>query len=157
NEIRRRSTNLVECLTSYFTVDLIGVETVAILGLDVNAHYVETLNKDIIMKTTLMMGFGENDEIKKTIEDLREADVDCLTLGQYMQPTKTHLKVVEYVTPEKFKFWEEYGNKACFMYTASGLSVRSSYKSYLTEVDSRVDRYYAVIDCSFWVASFLKK
>ncbi|RWS19199.1 Lipoyl synthase-like protein, partial [Leptotrombidium deliense] len=91
---------------------------------------VKHLNKDIITKTSLMLGFGENDdEIKKTIKDLREADVDCLTLAQYMQPTKRHLKVIEYVTAKKFKFWEEYGNKAGFMYTASLPLVRSSYKS----------------------------
>ncbi|PIO30888.1 hypothetical protein AB205_0011560 [Aquarana catesbeiana] len=60
---------------------------------------------------------------------LREADVDCLTLGQYMQPTKRHLKVEEYVTPEKFKYWEEVGNKLGFLYTASGPLVRSSFKA----------------------------
>lgn len=67
--------------------------------------------------------------VKRTMDDLREADVDCVTLGQYMQPTKRHLKVVEYVTPEKFAVWEEYGNKAGFAYTASGPLVRSSYKA----------------------------
>ncbi|XP_023241264.1 lipoyl synthase, mitochondrial-like [Centruroides sculpturatus] len=61
--------------------------------------------------------------------DLRKIDVDCLTLGQYMQPTKRHLKVVEYITPEKFKYWEEVGNAMGFVYTASGPLVRSSYKA----------------------------
>ena len=61
--------------------------------------------------------------------DLREAGVDCLTLGQYMQPTKRHLKVVEYVTPEKFAHWEEFGKEIGFLYTASGPLVRSSYKA----------------------------
>ncbi|KAJ7407794.1 lipoyl synthase, mitochondrial [Pitangus sulphuratus] len=60
---------------------------------------------------------------------LREADVDCLTLGQYMQPTKRHLKVEEYITPEKFKYWEKVGNDLGFHYTASGPLVRSSYKA----------------------------
>lgn len=46
-----------------------------------------------------------------------------------MQPTKRHLKVVEYVTPEKFKYWEEVGNRMGFLYTASGPLVRSSYKA----------------------------
>lgn len=63
------------------------------------------------------------------ILDLRESLVDCVTLGQYMQPTKRHLKVIEYVTPEKFKLWEEVGNKLGFLYTASGPLVRSSYKA----------------------------
>lgn len=57
------------------------------------------------------------------------AEIDCLTLGQYMQPTRRHLKVVEYVTPEKFAQWEEYGNKLGFAYTASGPLVRSSFKA----------------------------
>ncbi len=61
--------------------------------------------------------------------DLRSVGVDCVTLGQYMQPTKRHLKVVEYVTPEKFKEWEEFGGKLGFLYTASGPLVRSSYKA----------------------------
>lgn len=46
-----------------------------------------------------------------------------------MQPTKRHLKVIEYVTPEKFKHWEERGNELGFLYTASGPLVRSSYKA----------------------------
>lgn len=61
--------------------------------------------------------------------DLRAVGVDCVTLGQYMQPTKRHLKVVEYVHPEKFKHWERVGNDMGFLYTASGPLVRSSYKA----------------------------
>jgi lipoic acid synthetase len=73
---------------------------------------------------------GESDEeVQKTMEDLRVAEVDCLTLGQYMQPTKRHLKVVEYVTPEKFAHWENIGKEMGFLYTASGPLVRSSYKA----------------------------
>jgi lipoic acid synthetase len=67
--------------------------------------------------------------VKRTMEDLRENGVDFLTLGQYMQPTKRHMKVYEYVTPEKFKMWEEYGNKLGFSYTASGPLIRSSYRA----------------------------
>lgn len=54
--------------------------------------------------------------------------VDALTLGQYMQPTKRHLLVKEWVTPEKFEKWREVGEKFGFLYTASGPLVRSSYK-----------------------------
>lgn len=61
--------------------------------------------------------------------DLKEAGVECLTLGQYMQPTKKHLKVVEYVTPAKFEHWKDYGDELGFLYTASGPLVRSSYKA----------------------------
>lgn len=73
---------------------------------------------------------GETDEeILKTMEDLRRIDVECLTLGQYMQPTKRHLKVAEFVTPEKFNYWQTVGDKLGFKYTASGPLVRSSYKA----------------------------
>ena len=64
-----------------------------------------------------------------SLTDLRSSGVDCVTLGQYIQPTKWHLKVKEYVPPEKFKFWEDIGNQLSFSYTASGPLVRSSYKA----------------------------
>lgn len=87
-------------------------------------------NSDLITKSSIMLGLGETDEeIKQTMQDLRDAGVDALTLGQYMQPTKRHLKVIEYVTPEKFKTWENTGNQLGFLYTASGPLVRSSYKA----------------------------
>lgn len=77
-----------------------------------------------------MTFIGESDEeVETTMQDLRKAGVDCLTLGQYMQPTKRHLKVVEYVTPEKFAHWENIGKEMGFLYTASGPLVRSSYKA----------------------------
>lgn len=83
-----------------------------------------------LTKSSIMLGFGESDDdVKRTLEDLRLADVDCVTLGQYMQPTKRHLKVRDYITPEKFQEWEAYGNKLGFLYTASGPLVRSSYKA----------------------------
>ena len=55
--------------------------------------------------------------------------MDCVTLGQYMQPTKRHLKVAEYVTPDNFAKWEKVGQEMGFLYTASGPLVRSSYKA----------------------------
>ena len=67
--------------------------------------------------------------IRDRFTDLRSVGVDCVTLGQYMQPTKRHLKVVEYVTPAKFKHWEDVGTSMGFLYTASGPLVRSSYKA----------------------------
>lgn len=148
---------LVECLTPDFRGDLRAVEKVALSGLDVYAHNVETVPElqrkvrdpranfdqslcvlkhakevqpDVVSKTSIMLGLGETDEqVYATMKALRAADVDCLTLGQYMQPTKRHLKVEEYVTPEKFKYWEEVGNELGFHYTASGPLVRSSYKA----------------------------
>lgn len=88
------------------------------------------LNPDLITKSSIMLGLSETDEeVEQTMQDLRDAGVDALTLGQYMQPTKRHLKVIEYVTPEKFKIWENRGNELGFLYTASGPLVRSSYKA----------------------------
>lgn len=87
-------------------------------------------NPDLITKSSIMLGLGETDEeVEQTMRDLRDVGVDALTLGQYMQPTKRHLKVIEYVTPEKFKTWESRGNQLGFLYTASGPLVRSSYKA----------------------------
>jgi lipoic acid synthetase len=77
-----------------------------------------------------MLGLGETDEeVKQTMCDLRAIDVDILTLGQYLQPTERHLRVREYVTPEKFDFWKEYGESLGFLYVASGPLVRSSYRA----------------------------
>lgn len=87
-------------------------------------------SRKFLTKSSLMLGFGEtDDDVKQTLKDLKLANVDCVTLGQYMQPTKRHLKVKEYVTPEKFNEWKEYGDQLGFLYTASGPLVRSSYKA----------------------------
>ena len=84
---------------------------------------------------------GEKDEeVEQTMLDLRAVGVDCLTLGQYMQPTKRHLKVAEYVTPEKYAHWEERGNQLGFLYTASGPLVRSSYKAGEFYIKNIVDK-----------------
>lgn len=157
-EIKRQNSDiLVECLTPDFRGNEKQIATVALSGLDVYAHNVETVEEfqrmvrdpranyrqslfvlkhaksvkpDLITKTSIMLGFGEtDDQIKRCMHDLREIGVDCLTLGQYMQPTRRHLKVVEYVTPEKFAKWEAYGKEIGFLYTASGPLVRSSYKA----------------------------
>lgn len=94
-----------------------------------------------------MLGLGETDEeVLQTMKDLREVGVEALTLGQYMQPTKRHLKVIEYVTPEKFKHWETAGQELGFIYTASGPLVRSSYKAgeyFLTNVlkEKKLDKH----------------
>ncbi|XP_043651120.1 lipoyl synthase 1, mitochondrial [Drosophila teissieri] len=157
-EIKARNSNIfVECLVPDFRGNLECVETIANSGLDVYAHNIETVEKltpyvrdrrahyrqtlqvlteakrfnpNLITKSSIMLGLGETDEeIESTLKDLRKAGVDCVTLGQYMQPTNKHLKVIEYVTPEKFKHWEERGNELGFLYTASGPLVRSSYKA----------------------------
>jgi lipoic acid synthetase len=148
---------LVECLTGDFGGSLECVEKVALSGLDVYAHNIETVEAltpyvrdrragfrqslsvlkhakdtrpDLITKSSIMLGCGEtDDEVQHALEELRKANVDCVTLGQYMRPTKRHMKVHEYVTPEKFKYWEDKGMEMGFKYVASGPLVRSSYKA----------------------------
>lgn len=79
-------------------------------------------------KSGLMLGLGETDEeIKQTLTDLREHNVDMLTLGQYLQPSKFHAPVARYVTPEQFNDFAEFARKAGFKNVASGPLVRSSY------------------------------
>ncbi len=79
-------------------------------------------------KSGVMLGLGETrDEVLETIEDLRSVQVDVLTLGQYLQPTRKHLPVQEFVTPEQFKEYEEIGLKMGYRFVESGPLVRSSY------------------------------
>ncbi|KAL0926532.1 hypothetical protein M5K25_002771 [Dendrobium thyrsiflorum] len=79
----------------------------------------------MITKSSIMLGLGESDdEVKEAMGDLRTIGVDILTLGQYLQPTPLHLTVKEYVTPEKFAFWKDYGESIGFRYVASGPLVK---------------------------------
>ncbi|MCC7298054.1 MAG: lipoyl synthase [Bacteroidia bacterium] len=79
-------------------------------------------------KSGAMLGCGETDEeVEKLILDLHEHSCDVLTLGQYLQPTKMHLNVAEFVHPDKFKHWENFGLQKGFRFVESGPMVRSSY------------------------------
>ncbi len=79
-------------------------------------------------KSGIMLGLGEtDDEILQAMDDLLNVGVDILTLGQYLQPTKKHLPVHKYITPEKFLFFKEKGLELGFKYVESGPLVRSSY------------------------------
>lgn len=79
-------------------------------------------------KSGLMLGLGELDEeVLETMDDLRNVGVSILTLGQYMQPTKKHLPVAEFVHPDKFAYFKEEGLKRGFTHVESGPLVRSSY------------------------------
>jgi lipoic acid synthetase len=81
-------------------------------------------------KTSLMLGLSETDEeILQTLKDLRNIGCDVVTFGQYLQPTQRHLKVENYVTPEKFKEWQTIAEDMGFLYVASGPLVRSSYRA----------------------------
>eukprot|EP00128_Syssomonas_multiformis_P017663 Colp12_sorted_trinity150504_noHs@8333 len=154
---KRKPSMLVECLTPDFRGDMDAVARVAVSGLDVYAHNIETVEAlqefvrdrranfrqslkvlehakkskpSLVTKSSIMLGVGETDEeVMQALKDLRSVDVDCVTLGQYMQPTKKHMKVSTYVTPEKFEHWGQVGKELGFKYTASGPLVRSSYKA----------------------------
>ncbi|MDE0987468.1 MAG: lipoyl synthase [Schleiferiaceae bacterium] len=79
-------------------------------------------------KSGIMLGLGETeDEVLDAMKDLRKADVDVVTIGQYLQPTSRHLPVVEFVTPEVFERLKEIGLKMGFKHVESGPLVRSSY------------------------------
>ena len=82
-------------------------------------------------KSGLMLGLGETEEeVIASMEDLRNANVDIITLGQYLQPSKKHLPVAEFITPEQFKKYEVLGKEMGFRHVESGALVRSSYKAH---------------------------
>lgn len=82
-------------------------------------------------KSGIMLGLGEKEEeVITTLEDLRKVNVDVVTLGQYLQPSKKHLPVKEFIVPEQFKKYEEIGLKMGFRHVESGALVRSSYKAH---------------------------
>jgi lipoic acid synthetase len=145
----------VEALTGDFAGSLQQVSLVAQSGLDVYAHNIETVEaltpqvRDRratfrqslkvlehakkegvrVTKTSIMLGVGETeDQIMDALRELRKIDVDVVTFGQYMRPTKRHMKVDRYVEPAEFERWKEVAENMGFMYVASGPLVRSSYK-----------------------------
>ncbi len=82
-------------------------------------------------KSGIMLGLGETkDEVVETLNDLRSINVDIVTLGQYLQPTKNHLEVKEFISPEQFKEYEIIGKSLGFRHVESGPLVRSSYKAH---------------------------
>jgi lipoic acid synthetase len=157
-EIKRRDPGiLVETLIPDFRGEEQLVAEIVAAGPDVIAHNVETVPRlqwpvrdrragyeqslavlesvardaDAYTKTSLMLGLGEYDhELYATLSDLREADVDVLTLGQYLQPSRSHLDVASYVHPDAFETWQRVAEEELgFLYCASGPMVRSSYKA----------------------------
>ncbi|KAI9833303.1 MAG: hypothetical protein M1819_003698 [Sarea resinae] len=148
---------LVEALTGDYGGDMEMVSLMARSGLDVYAHNVETVEaltagvrdrratfrrsievldaakkakEGLITKTSIMLGFGETEEqLWDTLRALRAVDVDVVTFGQYMRPTKRHMKVESYITPATFELWRQRALDMGFLYCASGPLVRSSYKA----------------------------
>lgn len=82
-------------------------------------------------KSGIMLGLGEREEeVIETLKDLRNVQVDVVTIGQYLQPSKNHLPVTEFITPEQFKKYETIGLEMGFRHVESGALVRSSYKAH---------------------------
>src|SRR5688572_15833184 len=156
--IKRRTPEVaVEALTPDFQGVLRDVEIVLDSGLEVFAQNVETVKRlthpvrdpragyeqtiavlahakqykpSVLTKTSLMLGLGETDEeIAATMDDLRAANVDLLTLGQYLRPTMHHLPVQRYVTPAEFDQYREWALAKGFRECVAGPLVRSSYRA----------------------------
>jgi lipoic acid synthetase len=88
----------------------------------------ERADYPVFTKSGLMVGLGEDrDEVLQVMDDLRAADVDFLTIGQYLRPSPQHYPVMEYVTPEQFAYYEEQARMKGFLLVASGPLVRSSF------------------------------
>lgn len=117
---------------------------------DPRAGYEKTLNclkfykthyPHIQTKTSLMMGLGETwKEIQETLDDIKAAGVDIVTFGQYLQPSKRHLNVEKFYTPEEFEELKRMALKMGFKFVASGPLVRSSFKAsdFLDYVEAKV-------------------
>jgi lipoyl synthase len=106
---------------------------------DPRAHYwqslsvlrnVKKLSGHIYTKSSIMVGLGETEEeVAQAMSHLRQADVDFLTVGQYLRPSSRHLRVEEYVDPGQFQRYKSIGEGLGFLYVASGPLVRSSYRA----------------------------
>ena len=94
----------------------------------------------IYTKTGIMVGLGETDaEVRQTMRDLRSVNCDILTIGQYLQPSQKHLGVQEFVRPEQFDAWREYGEAIGFLQVVASPLTRSSYHA--EQVRSLMERY----------------
>lgn len=94
----------------------------------------------IYTKSGIMVGIGETDtEIRQVMQDLRSADCDILTIGQYLQPSQKHLQVENFIHPEQFAAWQAYGEELGFLQVVSSPLTRSSYHA--EEVRKLMERY----------------
>ncbi len=142
----------VEVLVPDFKGDLASVDTVLAANPDVFAHNLETVprlsrevrvqasykrsfavlkharSKGALTKTGIMLGLGETrEEVEQVIDQLAELELTILTLGQYLQPTRKHLEITEYVSPGVFDALRDYGLSRGIEHIESGPLVRSSY------------------------------
>ncbi len=142
----------IEVLIPDFKGDKLAMDIVVDAGPDILNHNIETVPRlysvvrpqakyerslevlkyfkehGLVTKTGVMVGIGEKpEEIIEVMKDMRKSDVDILTVGQYLQPTKEHLPIDRYVTPDEFEMYRKNGLKMGFKYVESGPLVRSSY------------------------------
>ncbi len=98
---------------------------------DTSLKTLEVIAKsDVVSKSGIMVGLGETfDEVIETMDDLRNIGVEVFTIGQYLQPTKKHLEVKEYITPEQFAKYRKIGLEKGFRFVESSPLVRSSYRA----------------------------
>lgn len=156
--VKERLPNLlVEVLIPDFQNDMEALEEIVRARPDVVAHNIETtlrltptvrdpragywqslsvlrnlkkLNGALHTKSSIMVGLGETEEeVKQAMVHLRTVDVDFLTVGQYLRPSRRHLPVAEYVSPARFASYKAMGEELGFRYVASGPLVRSSYRA----------------------------
>ncbi|KAG5481167.1 hypothetical protein CUR178_06399 [Leishmania enriettii] len=149
---------MLEALVGDFHGDLKLVEQLAATPLSVYAHNIECVERitprvrdrrasykqslqtlehvtkftkgRMLTKSSIMLGLGEEEEeVRQTLRDLRTAGVSAVTLGQYLQPSRTRLKVSRYAHPKEFEMWEKEAMDMGFLYCASGPMVRSSYRA----------------------------
>ncbi|MCH3924769.1 MAG: lipoyl synthase [Bacteroidales bacterium] len=122
------------------TVERLSNQTRSRAKYDVSLKVLEYCSKkDFITKTGIMVGLGETEqEVIKTMEDVRKMGVKLFTIGQYLQPTKKHLEVEEYVTPEQFKKYHDIGMNMGFSNVESGPLVRSSYMAEKSFIESKI-------------------
>jgi len=157
-EIKKRNPKImVECLVPDFNGDPKALDILCESGAEVLAQNIETVKRltrkvrdyksgyqktlnvleyfkkqkpSLFTKSSIMLGLGEEEsEVLETMDDLRAVHVDILTLGQYLQPSKKQLPVVQYVQPSRFDLFADIARKKGFLSVAAGPLVRSSYRA----------------------------
>jgi lipoic acid synthetase len=94
-------------------------------------RYAKATAPEIPTKTGIILGMGEtNEEVVAVMRDLRDVDVDILTLGQYLRPSDAHIELDRYVTPDEFSYLRDVGMEMGFKHVESGPLVRSSYHAW---------------------------
>jgi lipoyl synthase len=156
NAIRRANpTTTLETLIPDFQGNKVNIDRILAVAPEVISHNLETVRRltrevriqarydrslEVLKymkdqgqqrtKSGIMLGLGETEaEVIETMQDLANAKVDILTIGQYLQPSKKHLPVIDFITPEQFEKYKEIGMGMGFKYVESGALVRSSYKA----------------------------